>query len=280
MDTLKRHPICSCSILFFICAIARIIEYFLIRTDETILSENFLHKVFGIILLIVVLKYKQFTWQDIGFIKDKMLLGIGKGLWWGSICFLIAYGVECVILYSLNHDVHLAFYVSGFSLTNTMEQQRGIGFIMLCVCVNLVNVWMEEGIFRGLFSKILEDCPFINSILFTAFLFGIWHWVMPFRDFMEGNSPVSHLLIMGMGYSILAGIMSIKWSLLYKMTGSLWMGVGDHLFNNVIVTNLVHVISNHEADTMQIVRIMTGQILSFSMVLMFYVRHRQKMKLP
>mgnify|MGYP002508441703 CR=1 FL=1 len=39
--------------------------------------------------------------------------------------------------------------------------------------------------------------------------------------------------------------------------------LGDHLFNNVIVTNLLHVISNGEADSMQIVRIMIGQILSF-----------------
>ena len=31
--------------------------------------------------------------------------------------------------------------------------------------------------------------------------------------------------------------MGLKWGLLYKMTGSLWVGLGDHLFNNVIGTN-------------------------------------------
>ena len=72
---------------------------------------------------------------------------------------------------------------------------------------------------------------------------------------------------MGIGYIVLAGIMSIKWSLLYKMTGTLWMGLGDHLFNNVIVTNLLHVISNGEADSMQIIRIMIGQMLSFSIIM-------------
>ncbi len=83
---------------------------------------------------------------------------------------------------------------------------------------------------------------------------------------------------MGVGYIVLAGIMSVKWSLLYKMTGSLWMGLGDHLFNNVIVTNLVHVVSSNEADSMQIVRIMIGQTFSFSIVLIYYLRHRQKTK--
>jgi hypothetical protein len=81
---------------------------------------------------------------------------------------------------------------------------------------------------------------------------------------------------MGIGYIVLAGIMSIKWSLLYKMTGSLWMGLGDHLFNNVIVTNLVHVVSNNEADNMQIVRILIGQLLSFAIVLVIYKKRRQE----
>lgn len=221
----------------------------------------------------------QFKWKDIGLTKDGMLPGIGKGLLLGGTCFVIAYFIECSILYSFNNDVHLAFYASGFSLLNDMEQHSGIIFIMLCICFNLINVWMEEGIFRGLFSKILEGCSFINSILFIALLFGVWHWVMPFRDFTEGNLSISNLLIMGIGYIILAGIMSIKWSLLYEMTGSLWMGLGDHLFNNVIVTNLVHVISNNEADNLQIVRIIIGQILSFSIVLIYYLRHRQKIEI-
>ena len=159
-----------------------------------------------------------------------------------------------------------------------MERQTGILFVLMCIMFNIINVWMEEGIFRGLFAKFLENIPYIKAVFPIAFLFGIWHWVMPFRDFLEGNSSFPNLLIMGMGYIILAGIMSIKWSLLYRLTGSLWMGLGDHLFNNVIVTNLVHVISNNEADNMQIVRILIGQLFSFAIVLFFYIwKHIGKM---
>ena len=129
---------------------------------------------------------------------------------------------------------------------------------------------MEEGVFRGLFMKILTPpLSFIHAVIFIAFLFGIWHWVMPLRDYLDGNTSLANLLVMGIGYILLAGVMSIKWSFLYKMTGSLWMGLGDHLFNNVIVTNLLHVISNGETDSMQIVRIMIGQILSFSVVMLY-----------
>ena len=69
--------------------------------------------------------------------------------------------------------------------------------------------------------------------------------------------------------------MSIKWSILYKLTGSLWMGIGDHLFNNVIVTNLLHVISNNETDSMQIVRILIGQLISFLLVVIYYKKNER-----
>lgn len=148
--------------------------------------------------------------------------------------------------------------------------------MLICIAFNIINVWMEEGVFRGLFAKFLESISYIKVVFLIAFLFGVWHWVMPFRDYLEGKSSLPTLLIMGIGYIVLAGIMSIKWSLLYKLTGSLWMGLGDHLFNNVIVTNLVHVISNNEADGMQIVRILIGQLISFTIVLLFYIKNNKR----
>ena len=177
----------------------------------------------------------------------------------------------------MNHSFKLSFYATGFSLNNDMNQQTGIVFIFLCIIFNIINVWMEEGIFRGLFTKILEDISYNTSLFLIAFLFGIWHLVMPFRDYLEGKSSISNLLVMGIGYVVLAGMMSIKWSLLYRMIGSLWMGLGDHLFNNVI-SNLLHVVSNNEVDNMQIVRILIWQILSFVIVLVIYKKwEREKL---
>ena len=92
---------------------------------------------------------------------------------------------------------------------------------------------------------------------------------MPLRDYLQGESSLLNLIAMGIGYVILAGMMSIKWSLLYKMTGSLWLGLGDHLFNN-LASNLVHVVSNSEVDSLQIVRILLWQLLSFVLVLWGY----------
>lgn len=277
--SIKKQPMLSCAIIFTVCSFARLIEYFIIRTDETVISENFLHKLFGIILLAIILRSLQSNWESIGFIRNGIISGIVKGFALGDFCFIVAYSIECLILYHINQNVSLAFYISGFSLNGETAKQDSILFLSLCVVFNLINVWMEEGIFRGLFMKILAPkLSFIRATLLIALLFGTWHWVMPLRDYMDGNTSLPNLLIMGIGYIILAGIMSIKWSVLYRITGALWVGLGDHLFNNVIVTNLLHVISNGEADSMQIIRIMIGQILSFSVVMLYYRKTAKALK--
>lgn len=273
-----NKPIESCILVFLICSMARIIEYFAIKTDETILAENFLHKVFGIIVLVATLKLAELSWGDIGFKKTSVVRDVIKGFALATVCFSVAYLAECTLLYCMNGNVMLSIYTSGFSLNGEVVRQNGIIFIMLCIVFNIINVWMEEGIFRGLFAKFLAYKMNLGGMIFLiALLFGIWHWVMPLRDFIEGRTSIANLLVMGIGYIVLAGIMSIKWSILYRITSSLWMGLGDHLFNNVIVTNLLHVVSNNEADSMQIVRILIGQLISFAIV-MVYCRKNDKRK--
>ena len=264
-----EKSILSCVLIFLICCIARVVEYFGIRTDETILAENFIHKVFGIIILVVMLVLSKLSWDSIGFTKTKIVQNVLKGLALGVSCFSIAYLVECVLLYCMNGNVQLSVYTSGFSLNGEAVKQTGIGFILLCITFNLINVEWKRGFFED-FSLVCLKMSFKGIVFFIALLFGVWHWVMPMRDYIEGNSSLGNLLVMGIGYIILSGVMSIKWSVLYKMTGSLWMGIGDHLFNNIVVTNLLHVISNNEADNLQIIRILIGQLISFVLVMSFY----------
>lgn len=275
----KANPLNFCFMIFGICLFVRLVEYFVLRTDGTIVAENFIHKVFGIVLLFVVLKIKKISWSEIGLKKSKFLIQISKGFLLGTICFAVAYSIEFLILFMMNKNCNLEFYANGFSLTNRMERQAGFIFVFLCVIFNIINVWMEEGIFRGLFQTILGEKLYIKKIIIIAILFGVWHWVMPLRDFFDGESSLTNLFVMGIGYIILAGLMSIKWSLLYKITGSLWMGMGDHFFNNVIVTNLLHAVSNGESDNLQIVRIAIGQILSFTFVLFLYFKNKKANKI-
>ncbi len=266
-----------CVVIFTLCLAARFIEYFLIETDRTAIGENVLHKAAGIIILALTLKRVNLTWSDIGFQRNGFVSSILKGLLLGSVCFIISFGLELAILALQGNPAHLEIYISSFSLTGSGIKNTDFVFFLLCVVFNVINVWMEEGIFRGLFIKILSETKsFMQANFIAAFLFGIWHIVMPARSCMDGEMSFAAMVLMGIGYIILAGIMGIKWGLLYHMTGNIWTGLGDHLFNNTVATNMLHVISLNGADELQIVRIMAAQLISFTFVLAIYVYRSRK----
>ena len=266
--TIKCNTNHLCIAVFTFCLLVRFAEYFLIKTDQTAIGENVLHKVVGIILLALVLKKVNLTWGDIGFQKNGLVSGILKGLLLGSVCFAVSFGLELAILALQGNPAHLEIYISSFSLTDSQMKNTDFVFFLLCVLFNIVNVWMEEGVFRGLFLKMLSKTkPFMQANFIAAFLFGIWHIVMPVRSYVNGEMSFAAMVLMGIGYIILAGIMGIKWGLLYRITGNLWAGLGDHLFNNTVATNMLHVVSQNGADELQIVRIMAAQIISFTFVI-------------
>ena len=268
---IKCKPNNLCMIIFMLCLPVRFVEYFLIETDKTAIGENVLHKVVGIILLALVLKKVNLTWGDIGFQKNGLVSGILKGLLLGTVCFAVSFGLELAISVLQGNPAHLEIYISSFTLTGSQIKNTDFVFFLLCVLFNVINVWMEEGVFRGLFLKMLSETkPFMQANFIAAFLFGIWHIVMPIRSYVNGEMSFAAMVLMGIGYIILAGIMGIKWGLLYHITGNLWAGLGDHLFNNTVATNMLHVVSLKGADELQIVRIMAAQIISFAFVIAIY----------
>lgn len=208
--------------------------------------------------------------------KNGFAGSILKGLLLGSVCFAVSYGLELAIFILQGSPAHLEIYISSFSLTGSQIKNTDLVFFLLCILFNIVNVWMEEGVFRGLFLKTLSETnPFMQANLIAAFLFGIWHIVMPIRSYVNGEMSFAAMVLMGIGYIVLAGIMGIKWGLLYRITGSIWVGLGDHLFNNTVATNMLHVVSLKGADELQIVRIMAAQIISFAFVMaVYYCRKR------
>ncbi len=267
----KNRPAKFCAAIFALCLLARFLEYFVINTDKTALGENVLHKIFGIAILAIVLNKTGSKWSDIGFRKNGSLLNIFNGLLLGTVCFAFSYCVELAILAVQGTPAHLELYISGFSLTGSKIKNTGPLFFTLCVLLNIINVWMEEGIFRGLFIKVLSNKKtFMGANFIAAALFGLWHIAMPIGSYIDGEMSFDVMFPMCIGYMVLSGIMGVKWGLLQYMTGSLWMGFGDHLFNNTVATNMLHVVSANGADELQIVRVVLSQIISFAFVSVLY----------
>ena len=257
--------------IYFICFAFRALEYFVIRTDQTFFGEAFIHKLVGIGILIGAVFLFDYKFKDIGFKTGKPFLDILKGLAFGIGIFVLAYGIEIIILATQGNFKALELYVSAYSVNGNFGQRTDFIFFLICIVGNVINVVMEEGVFRGLFQKMLGDkYSFIIAAIIASALFGVWHIMSPLRSYIDGDMSLGGFIAnsaMLIGTSALVGF---KFAMMGKLTGNLYMAMGDHFVNNTIV-NILHVASQDKADQLMTIRITIAQSVSFTIVLIWYL---------
>ncbi|MDD6627273.1 MAG: CPBP family intramembrane metalloprotease [Lachnospiraceae bacterium] len=272
----KQNVLTAVLAIYFICYGFRVFEYFILRTDKTWVGEAVVHKLTGIVILFAAVGFLRETLADIGLARKGRLRNIGKGLFFGIGVFIIAYAVEIMMAIAGGTFVSLQVYVSTYAVDQNLGHRTEWLFYIICIVGNMVNVFMEEGIFRGLFQKILEKkYSFMCSALIASILFGLWHIVGPIRNYFDGVSGVEGMIANAIMLTVTSALVGFKFALLTKMTGSLYMAMGDHFVNNTIV-NILHVVSETGIDEMMFVRITIAQSVSFLLVLICYIRREHK----
>ena len=267
----KTKTILAVLIIYFLCFGFRALEYFVLRTDQTFFGEAFIHKLIGIGVLVGCVFLFRYKFKDIGLKTGKAFLDILKGLVFGIAVFTLAYGVEAIILASQKNLQGLSLYVSTYSVNGNFGNRTEFIFFLICIIGNVINVLMEEGIFRGLFQKMLSDkYKWVVAALISSALFGVWHIMSPIRSFVDGDMTVGGFIgqtCMLVGTSALVGF---KFAMMGKLTGNLYMAMGDHFVNNTIV-NILHVLDKEEADHLMTIRITIAQSVSFTAVLIWFL---------
>lgn len=214
--------------------------------------------------------------EYIGFKRKGIFKNFTFGLLFGISVFAAAYGAEILIAVSQGNFQSLQFYVSSYAVDKNIGNQTGILFFLICIVGNIVNVLMEEGVYRGLFQKILQQkYRFIAAAIICSILFGAWHVIGPIRNYYDGLSSMGGMAANIFMLVITSGLVGFKAAMITKLTGSLYMAMGDHFVNNTIV-NILHVTSYTGADELMFVRITIAQSLSFLLVLIFYIWKQKK----
>lgn len=277
MDVMKRMKIWSVVLgTYLLCYFFRFLEYFVLRTDQTWVGEAIVHKVLGIVILFGVSACVKLTVTQIGFVKEKVFCNLVKGLAFGCSVFVLAYGVEIMITVSQGSFSSLQLYVSTYAISQNTGYRTEFLFFLICIIGNIVNVIMEEGIFRGLFTKLLnQKYTFVVSAIISSCLFGFWHMIGPVRNYVDGVMNLNDMIAYIVMLVVTSTLVGFKFAMLTKMTGSLYMAMGDHFVNNTIV-NLLHVVSDTGADEMMVVRVTIAQSVSFILVLLCYIRRCRK----
>ena len=152
-----KNPFLIVFMIYLLCYSLHIAEYFLLRTDQTVIGEAVIHKILGIVILAVFAKKFGFSAKEIGFKTGKNFWYILKGLAFGAAVFIIAYATEVLIAVSQGNFKSLQLYVSAYAIDKNIGNRTELIFFVICIIGNIINVIMEEGNFRGLFIKILES---------------------------------------------------------------------------------------------------------------------------
>ncbi|HPF28710.1 MAG TPA: CPBP family intramembrane metalloprotease [Lachnospiraceae bacterium] len=253
--------------IFILCGVVKDIEFMVLKTDQTMIAENVICKLFCILMVATVLALTEQKWSDIGFKLNGMWKGMKCGFALGIITFAVSYLIEFIVLELNGKNPYLSFYITNFTMSEANVTGISIWTLLICVVGNAINVWGEESLFRGLFIKLgTKALGTKGANMLQALLFGVWHMVSVVLWVMEGSMTISQAVIFGLGYLVLAWILAYEWGICATLTGTVWVGVFEHFFNNFIANSL-HVLTDTGADELQIVRIVISNILSLTIVL-------------
>ena len=274
----NKYILSSVLLIYALCFLFRLFEYFVLRTDSSVIGEAIFHKLMGIAILILVAHLYKYKAADVGFSLNKCGIKLISGLFFGLFCFAIAYFIEVLIVKSSGSYSGLKLYVTSYSVNGNLGNQTGLLFFALCILGNIVNVVMEEGLFRGLFIRCLQEkFSWSLAAIISAVLFGFWHVVGPVRSFVDGESSVFGLCMNCLILVLSSAVVGYKYGLIAKITGSCFMAMGDHFVNNTLV-NILHVVCKNGTDQFQMLRISIAQTLSFILVLIFYFYSKKHKK--
>lgn len=258
--------------IYAACFLPRVLEYFILRTDQSILGEAFIHKLIGIAILFAAARALQLRGQDIGFARTGILRGILRGILFGVCVFVVAYLFEIGIAAAQGSAPVLKLYVSAYAVDGNIGERTEPIFFLICILGNIINVVMEEGVFRGLFPRLLQQkYSFICSAIIASVLFGFWHIMGPVRNYFDGIMSLNGFIANCIMLITTSALVGFKFCLMSRLTGSIYMAMGDHFVNNTIV-NILHVASTGGTDTLMFARITIAQALSFCIVLIWYLR--------
>ena len=163
----------------------------------------------------MAVRFVKYKWCEIGLSTDTFVRGTLLGLLLGGGVFTVAYSVEIIMLSMSGNSPSLSFYVTSYAIEGSRVMQDGVLFILICILGNIINVVMEEGVFRGLFVRMTrEKYSFALACVLSSLLFGFWHIAQPVRNVLDGEQSIPGALMMGLMLVVASALIGVQYVML------------------------------------------------------------------
>jgi membrane protease YdiL (CAAX protease family) len=257
-------------ILFVIAVFFRWIDNFVLRLDE-VLGELILTKTLGFVLVLVWLYFTGRKVKDIGLHSKKLGQSVLIVTVSTAAGFLLGYLVEFML--ASNQGTQPVLELA--AIDPKMGVDGGLLFGLWLLGCNFVNSLMEEGLFRGVMGRLARiKFSFWQTILFTSFMFGIWHlpWVLKYLQLGEITTG-SEIAMSVLFNSVPQFLIGIVYAYYYMKTNNLWAPWLAHTLSNSI-GNFLHINTTEGIDPGMPIRMSIYLVVMFLSLL--WVRQAAK----
>jgi membrane protease YdiL (CAAX protease family) len=224
-------------VLLAVAVLLRIVDIFLLPMAEAT-GEAILHKALGFVLVLAYVWAVGRSLAAIGLhgrrVGKAMLIG-ASGV---AIIYILGFGLQWAVLRAAGKQAALVVAAVD-SITGLTR--AGLGFALWLFVGNLVNSFMEEGLFRGIMLPHfrLRLSPWQANLL-QAVIFGLWHLAWPIKHLMAGQIDLAAAASQATPWVLASTITGLAYGYLFLKTDSLWAAWIAHTINNTVL-NLVHI---------------------------------------
>jgi membrane protease YdiL (CAAX protease family) len=211
----------------------RLLDIFVLRLDER-LGELILSKSLGFVLVVAYTWWVGQRLTAIGLHTRNLSLALAIGTGITVAAFLVAGAAQVL---ALEPGATLAVQ----AVDPKTGRAGGSAFGAFLIAGNVINSFMEEGLFRGIMlTHFLQRMSFRRANLLQAALFAAWHLVWPLKAYLTGDASAAGVLAQTGSLLLGTFVAGLVYGYLFWSTDNLWAPWVAHFLNNTTL-NLVHV---------------------------------------
>ncbi len=267
-----EKPILTSLVLLVIAFFFKWVDTFVLRLDER-LGEIILCKALGFVLVILFVWVCGKKLEDIGLHSRRL----GPSLLIGVVITVIALAAGYVVEFASQLQSQPVVHFEA------IDPKAGVTggrlFVLWMIFGNVINSFMEEGLFRGVMIRLFRiKLSFWRTNALQAFLFAIWHlpWVV---KWVQTGQIEAHggLFFATLSQFLPMLLIGFAWGYFYLKTDSLWVPWVAHFLNNTTFNSL-HITTTDGLDSGMTIRGLVYLVISLlSILLVKYLAERFQM---